>query len=303
MSAQPHVWNYMRETMVGTTEDVGPISQAELLDLAKSGKLKRDTLVASPTQTQGRWHPVQQIPGLLKAVESGEQQRSADIQTAAAARQAQQDEQSRQRASAAANAARISDCGDVQLVQTIHERVRGILTSTETVELIVVQKKPIVNLSPDAVVATNRRLIFYRPKLMGRFEFADYQWFDLSNAHMQQNMLGSVFTAQHTSGNVLTMDYLPKDGAMRLYRLAQEREEQARIARHEMQMNATRAGAAQINIGSTPQVQSGAAFAVPSAAGHDDLILRLQKLKALADAGLITQAEYEERKRQILEEV
>lgn len=149
------------------------------------------------------------------------------------------------------------------------------------------------------MIATNRRLIFFRSKLLGRFEFQDYLWFDLSNAHVQQNLLGSVFTARHVSGHVLTMDYLPKESANALYRLAQEREEQARLARHQLHVDTMRAGAAQVNVQTTIPAAA-PAMPAPASPAADDVVARLEKLKAMADKGLITQADFEKRKQEIL---
>ncbi len=303
---QSHHWTYQVDTILGTTETHGPVAEAELLQLASAGKIARKSHVCSATRTQGRWFAAENVPGLLQAIEQGERSRKAakDAKRHAAeqAKQAQLEEQSRQRAAQERAAAEISDCQDASLVNTIRERVQGIITSHERVQYIVVQQKPLVNIAPDAVVCTNRRLIFYRPKLLGRFEFEDYQWFDLYNAHLRQNLLGAVFSAQHVSGRMVSMDYLPSTGAQALYRIAQEREEEARQARLKLQFDAARAGAAQVNVQThipTPtQVQN-----APSTAAGDDLVKRLETLKSMLDKGLITAEEYSQRKLQILAQV
>lgn len=301
--AVAHQWLYVKENFIGTTETVGPIPEAELTGLVKAGKLKRDTQIASPTRTKGQWCALSNIPGLLKLLEAGEQERhdsaAAKKQAAETERDAQKAHKQAQRDEVTQKAAQISDCPNVEMINTIHDRVRGILTSNEKVDWIVVQQKLVaMTIAPDAVVITNRRLIFYRPKLLGRFDFDDYQWLDLSDAHIQQNMLGSVFTAKHTSGKIVSMDSLPKVGAQTVYRLAQEREEQARLTRLEMQRDTARAGATQINLAGVANTQS-----TTPAAGGVDLISRLKTLKDMADAGLITAADYEERKKQILAQV
>lgn len=308
-----HVWTFQRNTLLGTTETIGPISEHELVSLAHQGKVTRDTLVSSVTRTKGGWHHAAQIAGLLKAMEEGELSRQATKATQQqvrdsqrrAAEEAKQAARSRQQADEAARAsaaAEISDCQDPALVNTIRERVQGILTSSERLEYIIVQQKPLVNISPDAVVCTSRRLIFYRPKLLGRFEFEDYQWFDLFNAHLKQNFLGSVFSAQHVSGRWLSMDYLPKLSAQTLYRIAQEREEAARITRVNMQLDAARAGAANVNVQThvPPPAPSSPA---PSSSSSDDLLKRLETLKAMADRGLITPDEFTKRKQEILSQL
>ncbi|MEX2175469.1 MAG: PH domain-containing protein [Pirellulaceae bacterium] len=307
-----HVWYYVADTMLGSTEHIGPISETDFSDRLRLGKIKLDTLVTSPSRLKGAWYRVDQVPGLRAIFEQGDGERQAEKKREAEKRAAQQlivseARASERRASDAANAqyaqqvAQISDCADRGLVVSIRERVQGILTSTELVEYIAVQRKPIVNISPDAIVVTNRRLIFYRPKLLGRFEFQDYQWIDLHNAHLKQNLLGAVFWAQHTSGHIVSMDYLSKSSAQALYRIAQEREEQARIWRHRLQIETAKAGAAQVNV--QTNVEAARMPSPPAAVEQVDVVKRLETLKMMADKGLITSADFDARKQAILSEI
>lgn len=310
-----HIWSYQSESLLGTTSEVGPVTEAQIIAVARAGKLKAETLVMSPTRTRGGWMQVKQIGGLMQAIAAGAEERrsakeQADKERAAAqqvaAAQRQVDASNRQVASQAEAAARdrerhhysqISHCTNLELVKTICDRVQGILTSQETLQYVAIQAKPLVNISPDAMVATSRRLIFYRPKLLGRFEFSDYQWIDLCNAHMQQNLLGAVFTARHVSGQVLSMDYLPKEACQVIYRLSQEREEAARLHRQQLHLEHARAGAMQVNVGA-PQ-----AAPVNANGSANDLVARMQTLKTMLDQGLIDQADFDARKREILASV
>lgn len=300
--------------MLGSIEEVGPVLENEIVALAMQGKLKRDSLVRSPTRTGNNWFVVTQIAGLAKALDDGEKARQAakDVeaqkravakQEAAEARAAQsaerQGQQQAARQEVAARVGAVSHHPNVSLVDGMCQKVQAILTNQEVIQYVAVQQKPLVNIAPDALIATNRRLIFFRSKLLGRFEFQDYLWFDLSNAHIQQNLLGSVFTARHVSGQVLSMDYLPKESAAALYRLAQEREEQARMARHQMHVDTIKAGASQVNVQTNVPAAASALSTLPATAA-DDLVGRLEKLKQMTDKGLITQADFEKRKQEIL---
>jgi len=313
-----HEWLYIVDNFFGTTSTVGPIPETEILKLAKQGKVTLETKVASPTRTNGQWLLVSSIPGLVKIIESGQQERQAKKDTekqqlavVKANREAQERERQQQgeliRQQTLQQMSQISDCHDPNLLATIRQRVQGILTSNEVVEYIAIQKKPLVNITPDAMVATNRRLIFYRPKILGRFEFQDYNWFDLQNAHIQQNLLGAVFTARHISGQVLSMDYLTPEGSQALYRLAQTREEQARIARYQMQVDVIRAGSSQINIQNnvpaTAPPPTPEPFTIDATPAKDDLFKRLETLKRMFDAGLITPNDFATRKQEILSQV
>ncbi len=81
-------------------------------------------------------------------------------------------------------------------------------------------------------------------------------------------------------------------------RLAQEREEQARLARYQLHVDTMRAGAAQVNV--QTNVPSAAPAPTTPALAADDVVARLEKLKMMADKGLITQADFEKRKQEIL---
>lgn len=86
-----HEWFHRTSGMFGIVDEVGPIPETEILALAMEGKLKRDSLVRSPTRTNNAWFLLPQIAGLAKALEDGEKSRQAvkdaQAQKKAAARQ------------------------------------------------------------------------------------------------------------------------------------------------------------------------------------------------------------------------
>lgn len=313
-----HQWYHMSSDFLGNSQMVGPIPETEILSLIRNAKLAKSTQVMSPSRTTGAWHTLEQVPGLKKTFEQGEADRKQAKAQAAEQRRQQQlaivDERRHQEDLVRYEAAQLSDSQDVGLVRTIAERVKPILTSQEQLEFIAVQEKPLVNISPDGVVVTSRRLIFYRPKLLGRFEFQDYQWFDLFDAHFEKKLMGATFWAKHVSGRIVMMEYLPLSAAQRIYRVAQEREEQARWARHKMHVDTMRAGAAQVNVQNniasptpTPIPTIAPAAAVQPnllpASGQGDLLQRLATLKAMLDQQLISTEDYERRKQEILSQV
>jgi len=100
------------------------------------------------------------------------------------------------------------------------------------------------------------------------------------------------------------IEYLPKDQARMLYRIAQEREEQMREFRRQRSMEETRAGASQIVINNggpasvpVPSVQP------PTSPSKEEPLARLQKAKAMLEAGLIEQAEFTALRDRILAEL
>lgn len=185
---------------------------------------------------------------------------------------------------------------DPKSVEKLMSKVSGLLTADEEVQYIAVQKKPVLNTSPDCVALTNKRVIFCRPKNFGlSMEFKDHQWKDVIDIHIKENMLGADFSIKTAKGSDL-MDYLPKDQARRLYQFGQAKEEEARDYRRQRDLEDKRAAA-----GGGIVVNAGPAVAAPApASSADDPMEKLKKLKMMLDHELITQAEFDERRMAIL---
>ena len=184
---------------------------------------------------------------------------------------------------------------DPKSVEKLLSKVSGLLTADEEVQYIAVQKKPVLNTSPDCVALTNKRVIFCRPKNFGlSMEFKDHQWKDVIDIHIKENMLGADFTIKTAKGSDL-MDYLPKDQARKLYQFGQGKEEEARDYRRQRDLEDKRAAA-----GGGIVVNAGAAPPPPPLNNPDDPMEKLKKLKAMLEYELLTQTEYDERRATIL---
>ncbi len=186
---------------------------------------------------------------------------------------------------------------DSDIVKKIHERVTQILTSGEEILYIAVQAKPVVNINPECVVMTTRRFIIYHPRLLGQVDFEDYIWRDLQNAELKENVMGATLTLMTIEGQQLVVDYLPKAQARRLYALAQEMEEKMLEERRQRELEDKRASAGLLLggnfAGKTPTT-------TPPVAPREDPVERLKQLKQMLDNGLISQAEYDSKKAEIL---
>lgn len=173
------------------------------------------------------------------------------------------------------------------------------LTRDEQVEYIAVQKKMVMNLSPAAVVLTNRRFIVVHPTLFG-MTFRDVPWREVLDVHMSEQMLGATIMCRTTQGGYLSIDSLPKKQARRVYAYAQQVEESAHEKRQQLEFDKLRASAGGVVV-HAPAAQ-GVAPSVPATtvAGADDPMQVLSKLKQLLDAGLVTQEEFDAKKAEVL---
>lgn len=301
-------WYYMKSTMLGE-EETGPISDKELLQLARDGKIKPQTAISSPTKTKG-WVQASAVSALVKAYQEGMQHREEAKQRVKQEKQQLIDQRkqqvSDQRNQALTYARQISDDDRVDLVLKVAEQTRGVMTDEEKIDYIAIQKKLVaVTTQPDSVVLTNRRIIFYRAKVLGRFEFQDLLWLYVGRVDLSQQLMSSTLSVQAQNGAVFRMENINKESAQKLYRIAQHRTEQMIEIRRQRYMEEQRAGASNININQSAPMQSdsGMIDANPPVAAKPSLEDRLKKLKTLFENDLISESEFERRKLEILDEI
>lgn len=186
---------------------------------------------------------------------------------------------------------------DPKAVEKILHKVRGLLTNGETIEYIAVQKKTI-NLSPDCIALTNKRIIFCRPKALGlSMDFQDYLWKDIANCHLKEGIMGATFSIQTVRRGYNMMDYLPKAQARKLYQYSQEREEDMIEFRRQRELEDKRAaaGGGIIVNNALPSNETKENTQI-----ENDPLAALGKLKSLLDASLISQNEFDRKKEEIL---
>ncbi len=163
---------------------------------------------------------------------------------------------------------------------------------------IAVQKKPVVNVSPDCVALTSRRMIFFTVKILGRLSFNDHLWLNVVNATVKEGILGATFSATVTNGIRMSIDYLPKAQAGMLYRFAQEMEEKAVEERRTRMMEENRSKVGGVVVqNNTNVIPSDFQKQTPV---NDDPMAALLKLKSMLEADLISPEEFAAKKADIL---
>lgn len=202
----------------------------------------------------------------------------------------------------------LHDEQDPKAVEKVYSRLVDLLTSGEEIIYIAVQKKPLVNILPDCIAITNKRVLFFTPANLGlSIKFVDFVWKDIVEVYTKEEIIGAIFSVKTTNGAEMGVDYLPKVQARKLYQYAQERKEAEREARRQRELEEKRAesGAMQFE----HQIQSQAASlqpepaAVPQEIKPDVLTEKLKKLKTLFDNGLISLEEYNQKKLDLLSDL
>ncbi|MCA9121000.1 MAG: SHOCT domain-containing protein [Planctomycetaceae bacterium] len=131
----------------------------------------------------------------------------------------------------------------------------------------------------------------------------EYRWLDLHDAHVSEGVMFADFSVVSVRGSRVSIGYLPKAQARRIYRIAQQREEEMIELRRLRQMEESRAGANNIVVNSPIQQQPVVASDGTTHQAHNDPLARLTKLKQMLEAGLIEQEEFNATKAKILSEM
>lgn len=193
----------------------------------------------------------------------------------------------------------LNDDQDPKIIESTVPRILQFLTSGEDLLYIAVQKKPVANFSPDCIALTSKRVIFFTIKLLGQLSFNDYLWRDVADATVKEGLMGATFSLRSVKGARHSVDYIPKNQARMLYRFAQEMEEKAHEERRTRMMEESRAAAGGVIVQHAfmpPDANRQPAPAIPA----EDPLETLKKLKAMLDADLISQAEFDKKKAEIL---
>jgi hypothetical protein len=211
----------------------------------------------------------------------------------------------------------LNDEQDPKAVEKVYLRLTDLLTTGEEIIYIAVQKKPLVNLLPDCIAITNKRILFFTPANLGlSIKFVDFVWKDIVDVHTKEEIIGAIFSVRTTNGAEMGVDYLPKVQARKLYQYAQERKEAEREARRlrDLEQKRAESGSVQFETPSQPVAAAVHAAAQPvepvtaptpvtpvaEVAKPDELTEKLKKLKTLFENGLISQEEYNHKKLDLL---
>lgn len=189
--------------------------------------------------------------------------------------------------------------------ETRAEKASKIITTTlmadETIVTQGIQHRIFSLLSRRATLAiTNSRIIIVRRGLFGGFKMSDIQWKDLKDARMEQNVLdsicGSNLSFQHfnVGAGWMNVNGVNSDVAATIYSRAQSEEQQWEEKRRVRAMEEVRAAAGGVT------VHTGQSHGTAAAPAGNRMLAEITEAKKLMDAGVISDAEFQEMKSKIL---
>lgn len=128
----------------------------------------------------------------------------------------------------------LKDQQDPKAAEKVYSRLNDLLNTGEEIIYIAVQKKPLVNITPDCVAITNKRIFFFTAANLGlSIKFVDFVWKDVIEVKIKEELLGAVFSIKVLDGTETLVDFLPKVQARKLYQYGQEREQAEREERRQ----------------------------------------------------------------------
>lgn len=207
----------------------------------------------------------------------------------------------------------LNDQQDAKSVEKVYSRLADLLTTDEEILYIAVQKKPMVNISPDCVALTNKRVFFFSSANLGlSMKFVDFVWKDVVDVQIKEEILGAVFSIKTLNKAEMSVDYLPRVQARKLYQYGQDRKETEREERRQRDLEEKRAASGSIQIETVKPAPIELPVYEPYTVVEpesikpieepkpDELTEKLKKLKSLFDSGLISQEEYNQKKMELL---
>lgn len=155
-----------------------------------------------------------------------------------------------------------------------------------------------------AVAITDSRIIIVRPGIFGGFRMSDIQWKDLRDVRIEENVLDGIFgsnlTFSHYNGGVgmMAVDGIETKPAAEIYARAQAEEQAWEEKRRVRGMEEVRAAAGGVVVHTAAPADRPVASDTPGPTNK--IVEAIQQAKALLDAGVISDSEFQEMKSKIL---
>ncbi|MGX5688658.1 PH domain-containing protein [Arcticibacter tournemirensis] len=214
----------------------------------------------------------------------------------------------------------LTDEQDPKTAEKVLGKLNDMLTPGEQMLYLAVQKKPAMNLIPDSVIVTDKRIVFCIPGNLGlTTNFEIFSWRDVKEVSFKEEFFGAKFTVVPMKGENFTVDYIPKVQARKLYQFSNRQLEKVKEQLHQEQQEkeikqaASEPPKSQIVPDSVPVPPAISAPPIVSEPlplvsaslndPEDEVTLKLKKLKTLFEKQLISSDEYEAKKADILSQL
>ena len=191
------------------------------------------------------------------------------------------------------------------------EAFRALLIPGEEIEAMAVQRRLFaLSHRRKAVAATSGRLIVVKRNLIAGYKPVDVRWQDIRESAVTVGVFGATLTisashstelvSEHGAPLMITVTGLRKAEAQEVYRVCQAREQAWREKRRVRELEEMRAKSGGVHLAS-PMASAGP-YSSNDTNGQSPSA-RLQRAKEMLQSGLLTDAEFEQVKAKILNEL
>lgn len=202
----------------------------------------------------------------------------------------------------------LSDEQDPKAVEKVLGKLNDMMSANEELIYLAVQKRPAVNLLPDCIAVSTKRIFYCTPGNLGfTMNFKDISWKSIKEVSFKEEIFGSKFICVPQHGENIITEYIPKVQARKLYQAAYEQLEDYKEQQRLEELENRRSSTSPVTVNTVPAepaAEEKPVFTPPPAPveePEDETTLKLRKLKTLYDKHLITQDEYEAKKANILD--
>ncbi|SEL07668.1 PH domain-containing protein [Parapedobacter koreensis] len=180
----------------------------------------------------------------------------------------------------------INDGQDPKVAEKLLLKLQDMLTADEHIHYVAVQKMPAVTLFPDSIAVTDKRIFFCKSTKLGlATDFEIFPWNHVQDLSFKEGILGAkIIVALTGRDEPQVMGYIPKNQVRKLYQWGSD----ALAKQRRLEKQAEEEPTLKI---------------MPPNEQEDELTLKLKKLKSLFERQLITQAEYENKKNELLSQL
>jgi hypothetical protein len=202
---------------------------------------------------------------------------------------------------------------DPKVIEKILPKLHDLLSNNEELIYVAVQKRPAVNLMPDCIAVSDKRIFYCMPANLGlTMNFKDITWKGIKEVSFKEEFFGAKFICVPQQGENIITEYIPKVQARKLYQAANEQIDKLIALQAEQLEEQQKPRAAvfespleieEAEVVDTPEIATAVLSPITQLVEEpeDETTLKLRKLKSLYDKQLITQPEYEAKKAAILD--
>ena len=198
----------------------------------------------------------------------------------------------------------LSDEQDPKAVERVLGKLHDMLTTNEELIYMAVQKKPAVNLLPDCIAVSNKRIFYCEPGNFGiTMNFKDISWKSIKEVSFKEEFFGSKFICVPQQGENIVTEYIPKLQARKLYQTSYEQLENFKEQQRLESLEEKRSVPSPVTVNAVAEESpvTTEPMQPTTSEPEDETTLKLRKLKTLYDKQLITQKEYDAKKASILD--